>query len=46
MKRFLTMLLALMMTLTMLPAMADGAKEKLPEEIAALFELVKRLFEF
>ena len=39
MKRFLTMLLALMMTLTMLPAMADGAKEKLPEEIAALFDV-------
>ncbi len=39
MKRFLTMLLALMMTLTMLPAMAEGAKETLPEEIAALFDV-------
>ena len=39
MKKMLTMLLALMMALTMLPAMADGEKEKLPEEIAELFDV-------
>ena len=39
MKKFLSMLLAAMLMLTMLPAMAEGAKEKLPEEIAALFDV-------
>lgn len=39
MKKMLTTLLALMMALTMLPAMADGTKEKLPDEIAELFDV-------
>lgn len=39
MKKFLSMILTLMLTLTMLPAIADGAKDSLPEEIAALFEV-------
>ena len=39
MKKFLSMILTLMLTLTMLPAMADGAKDSLPEEIAALVEV-------
>ncbi len=40
MKRFLTMLLALMMTLTMLPAMADGkGPDPMPDEMAALFDV-------
>ena len=40
MKKFLSMLLAVLQLLPMLPAMADGAKETLPEEIAALFDVL------
>ncbi len=40
MKKMLTMLLALMMALTMLPAMADGSgPDPMPKEMAALFEV-------
>lgn len=40
MKKMLTLILALMLTLTMLPAMADGSgPDPMPEEMAALFEV-------
>ena len=40
MKKMLTMLLVLMMTLTMLPAMAEGSGlNPMPAEMAALFEV-------
>lgn len=39
MKKFLSMLLAAMMTLTMLPAMADTVFNPMPDEIAELFEV-------
>ena len=41
MKKMLTLLLAMLLTLTALPALADGQKnvQKLPEEIADLFDV-------
>lgn len=39
MKKFLSMLLAAMLTMTMLPAMADTVRNPMPDEIAELFEV-------
>ena len=39
MKKFLSMLLAAMLTMTMLLAMADTVRNPMPDEIAELFEV-------